>query len=109
MGAVGQQHFVQVLNAATGGVGIAVFDKCTGERLQVATNSQFFAVQYGGSNYPAGATFDPRVLFDHEAQRWIAISLDIVTRELLLAISKTNTPLDLMANWNLYLLPVARA
>ncbi len=107
MGAVGPQHVMQVLNVLSGKVGVAVFDKCTGNLIQSATNEAFFSVQFGGTNYPTGQTFDPRVLYDHESQRWVATILDRTTRQLVLAVSKSSTPLNLLTNWDKHLLPVS--
>src|SRR6185369_2469667 len=51
MGAVGPDHFVELLNGY-----IAVFDKSEGQRRDQASSSNFFFVSQGGTNYPTGHT-----------------------------------------------------
>jgi len=105
MGAVGSNHFVEILNGK-----IAVFDKSTGQRLEQATNEHFFACVAGGTNYPRGLMYDPRILYDHQAHRWIASALDVYagSRAVILAVSDTDSPTNLLSNWRKHLLPAAR-
>jgi hypothetical protein len=108
MGAVGPDHFLEVLNAEPGYDAVAVFDKCSGQLEQRVRNADFFAAQYNGTNYPLGRTVDPRVLYDHQSKRWLACTLDNGSWNVLLAVSKGSNPLDLTNNWDKYVLPFAR-
>jgi len=75
MGAIGPNHFVEILNATAGHFGIAIFDKCTGEVVQSVANTEFFAVQHQGTNVALETLADPRILYDPQAQRWVACTL----------------------------------
>jgi len=81
-----------------------------GQRLQVTNNTSFFAVQDGGMNYPQGNLVDRRILYDPDAERWVASMIDYgaTSYNIILAVSKTNNPLDLLTNWNKYLIRVTR-
>ncbi len=105
MGAVGPEHFLEILN---GGNSVGVFDKCSGALLQLTNNTAFFAIQEQGTNYPVGTSGDPRVLYDHESQRWIASMLDQTSGRVILAISTNSNPTYLVTNWTKYLLPVTQ-
>jgi hypothetical protein len=102
MGAVGPDHFVELLNN-----GIAVYDKCTGQLVERTNNANFFFVSYAGTNYPVGDLHDPRILYDHEARRWVACNLDLgPSQQVLLAVSRDASPLGLLTNWDKYVVPV---
>jgi hypothetical protein len=62
MGAIGPDHF---LTTTTKGK-IAVFDRNTGNRLSEMNLSSFFGLN---------AAADPRVLYDHESQRWVVSAM----------------------------------
>jgi hypothetical protein len=98
MGAVGPTHFVELLNE-----GIAVFAKTNGQMLQTTDSSSFF----GASNYPAQKMSDPRILYDKDNQRWIASMIYSGSSNIILAVSKSGSPLDLITNWTRYSIQVA--
>jgi len=94
--AVGPDHIVELLNLK-----VAVFPKTKAPPLQVAVANDFFAVTDNGTNYPQGNMVDPRILYDPVAHRWIASMIDYgVSFNVILAVSKTNTPLDLVAGFS---------
>ena len=103
MGAVGFNHFVELLNG-----GIAVFDKASGERLELRPLEEFFAVQVGGVNYPIAEMLDPRILFDQQSQRWAACAIDRGSQHLILAVSQGPSPLGLLTSWTKHLVSIAR-
>jgi len=65
-GAVGTTQFVEVVNCA-----LAVYDKSTGSKVSHVTLSSFFNASSPG---------DPRVVFDHDADRWIVTATDFNTK-----------------------------
>jgi hypothetical protein len=97
MGAVGSDHFVELINE-----GIAVFAKSNRQLLQSTDVFSFFAV----TNLPRPIIADPRLLYDRENQRWVASVLNFNTTsntyDIILAVSKGTTPLDLISNWTKY-------
>ncbi len=112
MGAVGPSHFMVVLNGA-----VAAHAKYSGIRLSPTPTglSEFFRVTvsdgpYAGT-YPTFGAFDPRVVYDHGSQRWVATALDSGSRHALLAISKSTDPVGnggptwVEDNWTKYLVP----
>jgi hypothetical protein len=105
MGAVGPNHFVELLNSSlTNFVGIRVYDKSG--NLIVQTNSlDFFRI---GTNYPAGQSMvDPRIFYDQQSQRWVATALDSQgSKEVILAVSNGDSPTNLISGWSRYLLPL---
>ena len=76
MGAVGPNHFIELLNGQTGSSSLAVYDKTTNG--VAATNSaDFFKHTSAGLEYPTSrAAVDPRILYDHHSHRWVASALD---------------------------------
>jgi hypothetical protein len=105
MGAVGQNHFVELLNGK-----VAIFSKADGGRLEEKTMEDFFAVQVGEVSYPTGQMADPRLLYDHHSQRWVACALDLHgSQQLILAVSEGSNPSGLLTTWRKYLVPIARA
>ncbi|MCI0564732.1 MAG: hypothetical protein MN733_40205, partial [Nitrososphaera sp.] len=118
MGAVGPKHFMVMLN---GDKPVAVYDKFTGAKKtpnpNTTTLNQFFAVTvssgpYAGS-YPTGSPFDPRVVYDHGSQRWIACAIDSGSHHVLLAFSNGNDPVGaggtswVSSNWTKYIVPMS--
>ncbi len=96
MGAIGPNHFVEMINGA-----IAVFNRTNGSLLEQANITNFFG--YG--------TFvvDPRILYDHQAQRWVACAVDVNSSDAVLAVTTNSSPLGMLTNWIKYRLYVARA
>jgi hypothetical protein len=86
MGAVGTTQFVQLINGAFG-----VFDKNTGNLLG-GTSDVGFWNQLG----QGGTGGDPRILFNHQQQRWIAIGFGQNTKDINIAVSDTA---DALGNW----------
>jgi hypothetical protein len=93
MGAVGPDHFVELLNRQ-----IAVFSK-SGVKL-AATNSKDF---FGSGTHEMN---DPRVLYDHQSNCWVALSLDLVTFEVILAVSTNQSPTNLATGWTKHVIPL---
>ena len=78
-GAAGPEHFVSVVNVKLG-----VFEKATGTRVFEAPLADFFGVSALG---------DPRVVYDHQAQRWFVLcSSGPSTARIYLAISLSSDP-----------------
>lgn len=86
MGAVGTTQFVQLINGAFG-----VFDKTTGNLLGGVSDVGFWN-QLG----QGGTGGDPRILFNHQQQRWIAIGFGANTKDINIAVSDTA---DALGNW----------
>jgi hypothetical protein len=86
MGAVGTTQFVQIINGAFG-----VFDKNTGNLLG-GTSDVGFWQQLGRG----GTGGDPRILFNHQNQRWIAIGFGADNKDINIAVSDTA---DALGNW----------
>jgi hypothetical protein len=66
------------------------------------------------SNYPSGDYMvDPRILYDRDAKRWVACAIavgrvGVVPGQLILAVSTSDSPTNLVNGWTKYLLPVHR-
>ena len=106
MGAVGPNHFVELLNGfTTNATAIRVYTKSGG--LVAQTNTlDFFRI---GTNYPASEIMtDPRILYDHHAQRWVACAIDRDSGQVILAVSKTDSPTNLATGWTNCVLTVKR-
>lgn len=112
MGAVGPDHFVELLNCASrasGFPGIAVFDK-SGNCLMQTNCGAFFALRAEGTNYPTkGQIVDARILYDHRGRAWVACGLDSPSSgsgHIILAVCTNQAPF--FTNWSKYLIPVKR-
>ncbi|MFO0951230.1 MAG: hypothetical protein U0835_08770 [Isosphaeraceae bacterium] len=98
MGAVGPNHFVEIINSS-----LAIYNKSNGARVQYVNPDTFFAsVQTGG-------TFDPRIVFDRESGRWFMTIMEFGAtgnnNDVLLAVSKTSNPTysgSPTTAWNFY-------
>jgi hypothetical protein len=86
MGAVGTTQFVQIINGAFG-----VFDKNTGNLLGGVSDVGFWN-QLG----QGGTGGDPRILFNHQQQRWIAIGFGQDIKDINIAVSDTA---DALGSW----------
>lgn len=100
MGAIGPNHFVEILNAT-----VAVFSRTTGAQLNHVSLDSFFAA---GGGFPRNGAFDPRVLFDHRSGHWFACALErgAVSRtdnDIILAVSRTSDPTGV---WDKFVIPV---
>ena len=97
MGAVGEEHIVELLNG-----GLAVYAKGDGTLLERTLPLDAFWEEAGVT--PVGASFDPRVLYDAASQRWFAVAVDggveaggptsPVTNRFLVAVSDTSDPTE---------------
>lgn len=89
MGAVGPNHFVELINGR-----YSVYDKSTGTRVQTSTLNEFW--QNAGLNSLNPLTLDPRVLYDQASGRWFASGIDLnpssLGNNLLLAVSNSSEP-----------------
>ena len=83
MGAVGKSQYFETTNGA-----YAVFDKTTGTRLALMSDVQFWA-----NAGQTGANGDTRVLYNADAQRWVAVAFGANTKDLQIAISDTSNAL----------------
>lgn len=83
MGAVGLTQYMETSNGA-----YAVFDKSTGNRLSLMSDVAFWA----GAGQ-VGANGDSRVMYNAQAQRWIAISFGASVSDIQIAISDTDNAL----------------
>jgi hypothetical protein len=85
MGAVGRDHVVEMLNS-----GFAVYDKETGAPLVTKTLDAFWR-DAGVNRFD---TFDPRILYDPEVDRYFAVALDTPreANSLLVAVSESADP-----------------
>jgi hypothetical protein len=79
-GAIGALHYCEIVNNA-----FAVYDKNTGAQLSITSLNSFF--NFGGG--------DPRILWDQNTNRWIAIASDFSTK-IYFAISLSHNP---MGSW----------
>lgn len=86
MGAVGTTQFVQIINGAFG-----VFDKNSGNLLG-ATSDVGFWNQLG----MGGTGGDPRILFNHQQKRWLAIGFGQDIKDINIAVSDTA---DALGSW----------
>ncbi|HEX4591750.1 MAG TPA: dockerin type I domain-containing protein [Gemmataceae bacterium] len=104
MGAVGPNHFVELINSA-----FAVYSK-SGSLVKYQTQDSFFAFTANGTTFPRGSSFDPRIRYDQHSGHWFATSLEFgsanVDNDLLLAVSRTNDP---TGTWDKYDIPVGVA
>ena len=83
IGAVGKSQYFEATNGA-----YAVFDKTTGTRLALMSDVQFWA-----NAGQAGTNGDTRVLYNADAQRWVAVAFGANTKDLQIAISDTDNAL----------------
>lgn len=105
MGAVGPEHFVELLNGESANPAIAVYTK-TGTLVAWTNTADFIR---NGTNYPIGSLLaDPRILYDHKAQRWIACAIDGGSGQVILAVSKSSSPTNFVTGWTNCLLTVKR-
>lgn len=79
MGAVGTTQFVQIING-----GFGVFDKQTGALTGAMRDSSFWS-QLGQT----GTGGDPRILFNAQQNRWIALGFGANLKDINLAVSDT--------------------
>ncbi|MFA8299172.1 MAG: hypothetical protein ACEPOV_03335, partial [Hyphomicrobiales bacterium] len=95
-GAVGLDHILSTLNT-----NVQIMDR-EGKEISIVSLTDFFS--------PLGATqtFDPRVLFDERAKRWIIVVCtkpSVENSGIYIAISENHNP---TANWDMYYIPSDR-
>jgi hypothetical protein len=104
MGAIGPNHFMEVINDS-----VAIFTPA-GTRLSHVSLTSFFTVIAGGVNHPAGGAFDPRVLYDRRSGHWFASALEFGQNAeengIILAVSRTSDP---TGAWDKYFLDVSES
>lgn len=85
-GAVGPDHFVELINGR-----YVSYDKTNGSVVESSSLNQFW-IDAGAS--ATGNAFDPRIIYDHASQRWIACAVDNArsANSFLLAISANTDP-----------------
>ena len=86
MGAVGRTQFVEALNG-----GFAVFDKATGVRTVLKSDTAFWAA--AGQTGTGG---DPRVMYDKSSNKWIALAFGANVADIQIAVSNTS---DAAGGW----------
>jgi hypothetical protein len=72
MGAAGPNHLVSLLNSEFG-----VFDKTTGALLSSVSMQSFWASLGTDAGEPANSPFDPKILYDTNSGRFVAITLGV--------------------------------
>ncbi|HVR35143.1 MAG TPA: hypothetical protein VMS21_04760, partial [Methylomirabilota bacterium] len=102
MGAIGPQHFVQVINGS-----VAIYNRTNGTRLSHVTLNAFFTATFDDVLYPRTRAFDPRVLYDRRSGRWFASAVEegdpsLTENHVLLAVSESSDP---TGAWHKYLIP----
>lgn len=83
MGAVGTTQYVEMLNGA-----FAVWDKATGTQLALTSDNAFWTSR--GGQATGG---DPRVMFNAQHNRWIAIAFGTNAKDIQIAVSDTDNAL----------------
>jgi hypothetical protein len=86
MGAAGKTQLMEFVNG-----GVAVFDKSTGATLSKVSDLAFWAA--AGRT---GANGDSRVMYDKQADRWIALSFASSVSQIQIAVSDTS---DALGGW----------
>jgi hypothetical protein len=96
MGAAGPNHLVSLLNSEFG-----VFDKTTGALKNSVSMPSFWASLGTGPGEPANSPFDPKILYDTNSGRFVAITLGVDNDALgnsvppswlMIAVSSTSDP-----------------
>lgn len=84
IGAAGRTQYMQFVNG-----GVAVFDKTSGART-FTSDTAFWQNVAGQAGVPNG---DQRVIYNAQANKWLAISFGANTKDLLIAVSDTSNAL----------------
>jgi hypothetical protein len=92
-GAVGQDHFVELVNGR-----FSIYEKASGNQVQTMTDIQFWQAAGVAFSSTVGVT-DPRIVYDTYSQRWFASMVDFSvnsqrqrSNHFLLAVSRTADP-----------------
>ncbi|MCC2670223.1 MAG: hypothetical protein K0Q72_2694, partial [Armatimonadetes bacterium] len=105
-GAIGPNHFVQVINGS-----VAFYNKSGVAAANPIRLNTFFNFTFQGVTYPRNGGFDPRVVYDRQSGRWFACALEFgplvgglgSANHLLLAVSRSSDPTTI---WDKYVIPV---
>ena len=97
-GTSGPNHFMQTVNCT-----YAIYDKVTGTKLAGPTNMNLLFNGVSGANCNDG---DPIILYDEQADRWVATEFSLCgsNDRMLISVSTTNDP---TGTWNAYSFDVA--
>lgn len=83
--AAGKTQLVQFTNG-----GFAVFDKSTGTRTAFTSDTSFWQDKAGLAGVPNG---DQRIIYNADADRWLALSFGANTKDINIAVSDTSNAL----------------
>lgn len=97
-GTAGPQYYMQTINTI-----YAIYNKSTGAIVAGPTNMNQLFAGAPGSNCNDG---DPLILYDEQAERWLAVEFSLCTSNdrMLVAVSQTNDP---TGSWHVYSFDVA--
>ena len=92
MGAVGRTQYMETTNGA-----YAVFDKATGTRTSLVSDTAFWAAAgatgCGASGQPACTNGDTRIMYNAAASRWVMVAFGSNAKDLQIAVSNTDNAL----------------
>ncbi len=87
MGAVGPNHFVELINGR-----YSVYRKSDGRRVQTSNLDQFWR---NSGVVSVSSAFDPRIVYDHTSERWFGAAVDFrrsASSNFLVAVSQSSDP-----------------
>jgi len=87
MGAVGRTQYMETTNGA-----YAVFDKATGNRLSLVSDTTF----WNNAGQPGTPNGDTRIMYNAASQRWVTVSFGSSVSDLQIAVSSTD---DALGQW----------
>lgn len=93
MGAVGLTQYVQLLNGS-----FSVYDKATGALAAPRITDSAFWTSIGGGTTGG----DPRLLFDRQTNRWLAVGFDATGANIRIGVSETE---DALGVWRSAVMP----
>ena len=97
MGAAGPSHLMSTLNT-----GVGIFNKTTGNKISEVTLQAFWAALGTGAGQPANDPFDPKIIYDQYAGRFIVVTLGggpSPNSWLMIAVSATSDPNGTWYKW----------
>ena len=92
-GTVGPNHYMQTVNTT-----YAIYDK-TGTQVVAPTAMNTLFAGVPGAQYNSG---DPLILYDEQAQKWLAVEFSVAATPyyMLIAVSQTNDPTGAWWRWS---------
>ncbi len=92
MGGVGPNHIAELING-----NYAAYNKSTGALIgsRISDNTFFQNALNNGGGGTVVDTFDPRLVYDHDSNRWFATAVDernAITSSIMLAVSDSTDP-----------------